>query len=228
MTGDQYSDLTLNNITASASLTINVAGSGSITASSLNTGGALSITKALGSGEAAVLQEVSGGSVSITLGSGSGHVSAVTINAGAFTFDASNSTEQTSAQNLGILSASGTTTITLGSTVDLSSTAITVASAAATITKGTGSSDVTIATTLSADGAITINGGGSGTLSVSTIGTAGGFTFNGENMSGTGGNAGEYFSANTILHIGNVAFTFGTGANGFVDVSAINTVSALR
>jgi len=227
LTGDQYSDLTLNNISASASLTINVAGSGSITASSLNTSGALSITKALGSGEAAVLQEVSGGSVSITLGAGSGHVSAVTINAGSFTFDASNSTEQTSAQNLGILSASGTTTISLGSTVDLSSTAITVASAAATITKGTGSSDVTITTTLSADGAITINGGGSGTLSVSTIGTAGGFTFNGENMSGTGGDAGEYFSANTITTTsGNVAFNFGTGANGFVDVSAIDTVSA--
>lgn len=227
LTGDQYSDLTLNNISASASLTVNVAGSGSITASSLNTAGALSITKALGSGEAAVLQEVSGGSVSITLGSGSGHVSAVTIDAGAFTFNAANSTEQQAAQNLGILSASGTTTITLGAFTDLTSTAITVASAAATITKGTSSADITIATTLSADGAITINGGGSGTISVSTIGTAGGFTFNGENMSNTGGDAGEYFSANTITTTsGDVAFTFGTGANGFVDVSAINTVSA--
>ena len=53
LTGDHYSDLTLNNVTASSSLTINIGGSGSITASSLNTGGALSITKALGSGETA-------------------------------------------------------------------------------------------------------------------------------------------------------------------------------
>ena len=38
LSGDQYSDVTLNNVTASASLTINMGGSGSITASSLNTG----------------------------------------------------------------------------------------------------------------------------------------------------------------------------------------------
>ena len=57
LTGDQYSDVTLNNVTASASLTVNIAGSGSMTASSLNTGGALSLTEALGSGETAVLQK---------------------------------------------------------------------------------------------------------------------------------------------------------------------------
>ena len=57
LTGDQYSDLTLNNVTASSSITINIGGSGSITASALNTGGALSITKAFGSGET-VIQEI--------------------------------------------------------------------------------------------------------------------------------------------------------------------------
>ena len=93
LTGDQYSDVTLNNVTASASITVNMAGSGSITASSLNTAGALSITKALGSGETAVLQEISGAAVSITLGAGSGHLSATTIDSAAFTFDASASTE---------------------------------------------------------------------------------------------------------------------------------------
>ena len=55
LTGDQYRDVTLNNVTASANLTVNIAGSGSMTAS-MNTGSALSLTKALGSGETAVLQ----------------------------------------------------------------------------------------------------------------------------------------------------------------------------
>ena len=223
LTGDQYSDITLNNVSASASLTINIGGSGSLTASSLNTGGALTLSKAIGSGESAVIQEISGGTVAITLGAGSGHLSATTIDAGAFTFDATASTEAGNAHNLGILSASGTTTISLGSTTDLLSTAIVVASAAATITKGIGSSDLTVNVGITADGAITINGGGSGTISVSTIGTAGGFTFGGENMS-TGG---EYFSANTITATsGDITFNYGSGGNGFVDVSAIDTVSA--
>ena len=144
LTGDQYSDVTLSNLTASASLTVNIAGSGSFTASSLDTGGALSLTKALGSGETAVVSAISGGSVSITLGAGSGHVSAQTIDAGAFTFNAAASTESGNAHNLGVVSASGTTTISLGSTTDLLASAITIASAGGTITKGTGSSDLTI------------------------------------------------------------------------------------
>ena len=63
-----------------------------------------------------------------------------------------------------ILSASVTTTISLGSNTDLVSSAIVVASAAATITKGTGSSDLTVNVGITADGAITLNGGGSGTI----------------------------------------------------------------
>ncbi len=226
LTADQASDLTLTNITASASITVNVGGSGSITASSLDTGGALSITKTLGSGEAAVMGAISGGSVSITISGASGHVSANTIDAGAFTFNATDSGEGSDAQNLGVLSASGVVSVSLGSTTDLLASSIVVASAGATITKGTGSSDVTVNIGVTADGAISIVGGGSGTISVSTIGTAGGFSFNGENMSNTGGDAGEYFSANTITATsGNVTFTYGTGGNAFVDVSAIDTVS---
>ena len=179
-----------------------------MTASSLNTGGALSLTKALGSGETAVLQEISGGSVSITLGAGSGHVSANTIDAGSFTFNAAASTEAGNAHNLGVVSASGTTTISLGSTTDLLVSAITIASAGGTITKGTGSSDLTVNVGISSEGALTLNGGGSGVITVSTIGTAGGFTFGGENMS-TGG---EYFSANTITSTsGDITFNYGTG-----------------
>ena len=76
------------------------------------------------------------------------------------------------------------TTISLGTNADLTATAITVASAAATVQRGP-EADITVNVGITADGAITINGAGSGTISVSTIGTAGGFTFNGENM-GTG------------------------------------------
>jgi len=227
LTGEQASDITLNNITASASITVSM-GSGSITASSLDTGGALSITKAIGSGETAVIQAISGAAVSITIGGGSGHFSAQTIDAGSFTFDASaqgntDSTTDGEAHNLGIFSASGVTTITLGANTDLTSTAITVASAGLTITKGTGSSDIAVATSLSADGAITITGAGSGAIALSAVGAAGGFTFNGSGMS----NGGEYFSANTItMTSGNVVFNYGDGANAFVDVSSIQTVSA--
>ena len=76
LTGDQYSDVTLNNVTASASITVNMAGSGSITASSLNTAGALSITKALGSEKLLYFRRFLEQPVSITLGAGSGHLSA--------------------------------------------------------------------------------------------------------------------------------------------------------
>ena len=48
------------------------------------------------------------------------------------------------AHNLGVVSAFGTTTISLGSTTDLLVSAITIASAGGTITKGTGSSDLTV------------------------------------------------------------------------------------
>jgi len=227
LTADQASDLTLTNITASASITVNVGGSGSITASTLDTRGALSITKTLGSGESAVMGAISAGAVSITLSGASGHVSANTIVAADFTFDATESGEGSDAHMLGVMSASGAVSISLGSTSDLLASAIVTVSAGATITKGTGSSDLTINVGVSSVGALSIVGGGSGTISVSTIGTAGGFSFNGANMSNTGGDAGEYFSANTIgATSGNVTFTYGEGGNAFVDVSAIDTVSA--
>ena len=102
----------------------------------------LSLTKALGSGE----DRCSPGDFwwfsFDYFRSGSGHVSANTIDAGSFTFNAAASTEAGNAHNLGVVSASGTTTISLGSTTDLVSAI--VASAGGTITKGTGSSDLTV------------------------------------------------------------------------------------
>ena len=125
--------------------------------------------------------------------------------------------------NLGYFLPRALQLLAFGANNDLAASAITVGSAAGTITKGLGSSDITVATRLSADGVLTINGGGSGTISLSGVGTDGGFVFNGENMAV----GGHYFSADTIVSTsGDVTFNYGNGANGFIDVSAIQTVSA--
>jgi len=170
------------------------------------------------------MTNISAGSVAITLGAGSAHFSAMSVDSGGFTFDSTASTMAT-AHFINTISADGTVSISLGADDGLFISALQVNSAGATITKGANSSDVTFSTNVSAEGGITINGAGSGTISfVSTIATAGGFTFNGDGM-GAGG--ASYFSANIISATsGDVTFQFGSGANGFVDVSSIQTVSA--
>jgi hypothetical protein len=145
---------------------------------------------------------------------------------GSFTFDSTLSTEETTGNRVDILSASGAVSISLGANAGFASTAVTVASAGFSLTKGTGSSDVTISVGLTADGAVTITGAGSGAISLSSISTGGGFTFNGTGM-GAGG--ASYVSATYITATsGDITFQFGTGANGFVNASAINTVSAFN
>jgi hypothetical protein len=223
LTGAQMSDITIaEKINASAGITINHTGSGSLTASTLDTKGTLSITKTIGSGEGVSLAHVSGAAVSITV-SGSGLVTAVAIDSNAFTFDASASTQAQDQHILDIISASGAATITLGTNNGLAVSAI-AASAGLSITKGTGSADVTVATTVSAEnGLITLNGGGSGTMVFSSLEGAGGLTFDGTYMS-----KGAYFSAEIVtMTSGNVAFTYGNGLNANVDVSAIDTTSGM-
>jgi len=224
LTGDQNGDVTLNNISASASITVNMGGNGSLAASALVTDGALSITKALGAGESMDLQKVSAvTSLGITLGAASGNVSASVVSVGSFTFDASSSTENTSAHHIGVLSAQGTTNVTLGTANGFNASAITINSAGGTFTKGAGSADFTVAVGISSEGALTINGAGTGSFTVSVIDTAGGFTFNGENMA-TGG---QYFSANIISNSsGAVTLNYGNGGNAFLGISAVDSASA--
>jgi len=223
--GSQNGDLSLQAISASASLTVNVIGEGSLFTSSLQSLGAISITKTLGSAKEMTMQDISAGNTTITLGAASGHISASTISVNNFTLDASLSTEDTTAFSLNTLSAGGATNITLGANNALTASAITINSAGGSLTKGTGSADVTIAVGISSAAAFTLGGGGSGTLSGSTITVVGGFTFNGENVADNGA---PYFSANTITNAtsGAVAFNFGAGGSGMFRVSAINNVSA--
>ena len=109
-------DITLNN-SCPASITV----SGKVyDCTSLDTGGTLSISKAIGSGETAVIR-IYRRAVSITIGGGSGHFSAQTIDAGSFTFDASaqgNTDSTTGVSQPWYLSTSGVTTISLGANTD--------------------------------------------------------------------------------------------------------------
>ena len=161
------------------------------------------------------------------MGAGSSHFSATTITAGSFKFDSTLSTESTAQHGLGILSASGAINISLGADDGLVATAITT-SASFTLTKGASSSEI-VNNYLTAN-SVTINGAGVGELSFSSIAVSGGFTFNGTGMGSVNADGDlSYFSATFIQgHSGDITFNFGTGSNGFVDVSSIQTISAFN
>ena len=204
-----------------------MAGSGSFTASSMQAGAAFTFSRPVGSSESVVITDLSGDTVSITMGAGSSHFSATTITAGSFTFDSTLSTEPACAHGLGILSASGAINISLGADDGLVATAITT-SASFTLTKGAGSSEI-VNNYLTAN-SVTINGAGVGELSFSSIAVSGGFTFNGTGMGSVNADGDlSYFSATFIQgHSGDITFNFGTGSNGFVDVSSLQTISAFN
>ena len=67
-------------------------------------------------------------------------------------------------------------------------------------------------------------------MSFSSIAVSGGFTFNGTGMGSVNADGDlSYFSATFIQgHSGDITFNFGTGSNGFVDVSSIQTISAFN
>jgi len=224
MTGSQTGNLLIDVVSdVSGNVTFALAGSGGITSSSIHTDGTFTFSRPIGSGATAVIGDISANAVSITLGAASSHFSALTIDAGEFTFDATANIEEDLQNTLDVISASGATTISLGANAGLAVSALSVKSAGeVTITKGTGSSEVAFAVGISSEGLLTINGNGTGELSVSTIGTDGGFTLNGAGLA-----ASNYFSANTITATsGDVTFQFGGGVNGFADVSSIDTISA--
>ena len=111
ITGSQNGALSFNTVSAASGLTINMTGSGSITASAIVTQGTFTMSRPIGSASEATINMLSAADASITLGAVSAHFGASVISVGSFTFDSTGSLEESSRNDLGVLSASGVVSI---------------------------------------------------------------------------------------------------------------------
>ena len=226
-------DISVQNIsgvgaTFTGNVNIDLAGTGSVVVSALETDGSFTLSAYLGndgsSEEAMSATTISASGITITLAGGSGQIAASVLSSSAlFTLTMTNSIESDTSSNITSLSASGMQ-ITLGLGDDL--LVSTMGIYAAGVIDLAASSDFTnTAYTGGSTNTLTVNHVGGGEVNFSSLTVGNGFTYN-----GTGVTTGASSSAVTINtdQTGGVVFNYGDGGFGFISASTVNTLGGFE
>ena len=208
--------------------TINLTGTGSVVVSSMETGGAFTLSAYLGNDgsneEAMTLNTVTASGIAITLLGGSGAIAASILTTSAnFSLDTTASIEVDTSSDITSLSASGMT-ITLGLGDDLNVSTMGIAGTG--VIDLTASSDFTnTAYTGGTTNTLTVNHAGGGDVNFSSLTVGNGFTYN-----GTGLTTGATFSAVNIdtTQTGGVVFNYGEGSRAFISASTVQTTGVFQ
>jgi hypothetical protein len=229
ITGSNNGDVDIASASGVKAATINLTGTGSVVVSSMETGGAFTLSAYLGndgsSEELMTLNTVSASGISISLLGGSGAIAASILTTSAnFSLDTTASIEVDTQHDVTSLSASGMT-ITLGLGDNLNVSTMGVAGGAGLIDM-TASSDFTnTAYTGGNTNTLTVNHAGGGDVNFSSLTVGNGFTYN-----GTGLTTGATFSAVNIdtTQTGGVVFNYGEGSRAFISASTVQTTGVFQ
>lgn len=228
ITGANNGDVDIASASGVKAATINLTGTGSVVVSSMETGGAFTLSAYLGNDgsteEAMTLNTVTASGIAITLAGGSGAIAASILTTTAnFSLDTTASIEVDTQHDITSLSASGMTiTLGLGDNLNVS----TMGMAGTGVIDMTSSSDFTnTAYTGGTTNTLTVNHAGGGDVNFSSLTVGNGFTYN-----GTGLTTGSTFSAVTIntSQTGGVVFNYGEGSRAFISASTVTTTGVFE